>query len=55
MSPVQFCYWLLGYFELTGDSKLTKKQAEMVKDKLESVYTYEDEPPNLPEMPDILK
>jgi len=39
MTPEQFCYWLQGFFEMTGDkAKLSPEQVKMVRDHLAIVF-----------------
>jgi hypothetical protein len=38
MEATDFCYWLQGFFELSGDKKLTPKQVEIIKDHLQLVF-----------------
>ena len=38
MTPEQFCYWLQGFFELSGQTSLTDEQVEMVKKHLQTVF-----------------
>lgn len=39
MTALEFCYWLQGYFELGGDTKLTEDQVKMIKQHLYYVFT----------------
>jgi len=52
MTSQEFCYWLQGYFEVSGNETLTPEQVKIVKDHLKLVFTkvtpsYEY-PPNHP-------
>jgi len=38
MNTVEFCYWLNGYFELSGSKKLTEEQVKVVKEHLDLVF-----------------
>lgn len=38
MSTQDFCYWLQGYFEISGEECLTKEQVKIVKDHLKLVF-----------------
>lgn len=38
MTSDQFVYWLQGFFELSGEYKLTEKQVEMIKSHLKLVF-----------------
>jgi hypothetical protein len=37
----EFCYWLQGYYELSGSELLTKKQAVIIKAHLDMVALHE--------------
>lgn len=39
MNHETFCYWLQGFFELSGNKKLTQKQVQIIKDHLALVFT----------------
>jgi hypothetical protein len=42
MKPLDFCYWLQGYFEITGNSgTISAEQYRMIKEHLASVFTDE--------------
>lgn len=42
LSPIELCYWLQGYFELTDSGKpLSAQQAQIIKDHLELVFKKE--------------
>lgn len=42
MTGQEFCYWLQGYFEVSGpDAVLTKEQVTVVKDHLQLVFKKE--------------
>ena len=38
MSPDSFCYWLNGFFEISGQKKLTQQQVQIIKDHLDLVF-----------------
>lgn len=47
MKIENFCYWLQGYFELTGDDVkqgLTPKQVEVIRRHLNMVFAHEIDP-----------
>lgn len=45
MTSVQFCYWLQGYFELTGvTTGFTAEQAITIKEHLAMVFVHEIDP-----------
>lgn len=39
MNSESFCYWLHGYFELSGVTKLDEAQVKMIKEHLALVFT----------------
>jgi hypothetical protein len=41
MNETQFCCWLQGFFELSGESELTPLQVEIIKDHLSLVFKKE--------------
>jgi hypothetical protein len=38
MTPQEFCYWLQGYFEVSGNETLTPEQVKMVKEHLQLTF-----------------
>lgn len=44
MNTIDFCYWLQGYFEVSGDAELTKDQVEIVRNHLNLVFKHEIDP-----------
>ena len=44
MNTIDFCYWLQGYFEISGDSEISKEQAEVIKNHLNLVFKHEIDP-----------
>jgi hypothetical protein len=44
MNSVDFCFWLQGYFELSGATALTNKQVEIIKNHLNLVFVHEIDP-----------
>jgi hypothetical protein len=47
MQSRDFCYWLQGYFEITGqqaDNRLTSAQLETIKKHLDLVFAHEIDP-----------
>ena len=46
MKASEFCYWLQGHFEISGNTELTKEQGEMVKRHLALVFKHELDSPD---------
>lgn len=45
MTPQEFCYWLQGYFELTGHiGRLQAEQVESIKRHLAMVFAHSIDP-----------
>lgn len=44
MNSIDFCYWLQGYFEISGQTTITEKQAEVIKNHLNLVFKHEIDP-----------
>ena len=46
MTSVQFCYWLQGFFELSGDERIefTASQVDLVKRHLSLVFVHDIDP-----------
>ena len=38
-NSLEFCYWLQGYFEVSGKAEITEGQAIMIKEHLQLVFT----------------
>lgn len=38
MDAVNFAYWLQGYFEISGNKKLSESQVQVIKDHLKLVF-----------------
>jgi len=38
MTPENFCYWLQGFFEISGSNEITSGQAMMIKRHLDLVF-----------------
>lgn len=38
MTEKEFCYWLQGFFELSGSDELTPVQVQMIKNHLSLVF-----------------
>ena len=44
MNTIDFCYWLQGYFEISGSEELSKEQIEIIKNHLNLVFKHEIDP-----------
>ena len=44
MNSIHFCFWLQGYFELSGGATVTPAQAEAIKNHLNLVFKHEIDP-----------
>jgi hypothetical protein len=44
MKATEFCYWLQGLFELSGDKALTEEQVTKIKNHLKLVFLYDIDP-----------
>jgi hypothetical protein len=44
MTSRDFCYWLQGYFEISGEKTMSGEQMEMVKRHLAMVFAHEIDP-----------
>jgi hypothetical protein len=38
MTPEQFCYWLQGFFEISGAEKIDARQTKEIKNHLSTVF-----------------
>jgi hypothetical protein len=44
MTSRDFCYWLQGYFELTGNNIVSENQVQCIKNHLNLVFKHEIDP-----------
>lgn len=44
MTSREFCYWLQGFFEISGTTNLTDEQAKTVQKHLNMVFKHEIDP-----------
>jgi len=44
MNSRDFCFWLQGYFEISGKSDMSSEQVDMVKRHLALVFKHEIDP-----------
>jgi len=44
MTSRDFCYWLQGYFEISGVTELNSKQVDVLKNHLNMVFAHEIDP-----------
>lgn len=51
MNTIDFCFWLQGYFEISGSKELTAEQTKIVKNHLHLVFKHEIDPAREKETP----
>lgn len=44
MTSRDFCFWLQGFFEVSGEPKLNEAQVEIVRKHLDLVFKHEIDP-----------
>jgi hypothetical protein len=44
MNTIDFCYWLQGYFEVSGDTEISSEKVEIIKNHLDLVFKHEIDP-----------
>ena len=44
MNTIDFCFWLQGYFEISGKDEITAEQAKVIKEHLNLVFKHEIDP-----------
>tara|TARA_R110002020_G_scaffold441478_2_gene652256 strand:+ start:1706 stop:1930 length:225 start_codon:yes stop_codon:yes gene_type:complete len=44
MNSIDFCYWLQGFFELSGTETLTDDQLEIIKNHLNLAFVHQINP-----------
>lgn len=44
MTSRDFCYWLQGYFEISGQTTIPPERAELIKRHLAMVFAHEIDP-----------
>lgn len=44
MQSRDFCFWLQGYFEIAGETALSKEQVKMIQQHLALVFVHEIDP-----------
>lgn len=44
MNTIDFCYWLQGYFEVSGEAEINKDQVKIIKNHLNLVFKHEIDP-----------
>ena len=52
-AAVSFCYWLQGWWELGGATKLTQQQVDIVRGRLASVFQYHKQAGDVPNEPGL--
>lgn len=41
MNAIDFCFWLQGYFEISGDEHIDQKKMKIIKDHLALAFVHE--------------
>ena len=55
LTPREFCYWLQGFFEISGESSvLSVAQVEMIKNHLNLVFLHVIDPSYTEDLPEDL-
>ena len=44
MNSIDFCFWLQGFFEISGSDSLTDAQVEIIKNHLDLTFVHEIDP-----------
>lgn len=44
MNSIDFCYWLQGFFEISGTTEVTPQQVEIIQNHLNLVFKHEIDP-----------
>jgi hypothetical protein len=44
MNSIDFCFWLQGYFEISGATEISEAQTKIVKEHLNLVFKHEIDP-----------
>ena len=44
MNTIDFCFWLQGYFELSGETTITPEQSKIIQTHLSLVFKHEIDP-----------
>jgi hypothetical protein len=44
VNTIDFCYWLQGYFEISGSDEITPVQVHIIKKHLSLVFKHEIDP-----------
>ena len=44
MNTIDFCYWLQGYFEISGTTEINAEQSEVIQNHLNLVFKHEIDP-----------
>ena len=47
MTPEQFCYWLQGYFEISGGGNITAKRRAVIEEHLQLVLNKQTSKPDI--------
>ena len=44
MNTIDFCFWLQGYFEISGTSEISEDKAKIIQNHLSLVFKHEIDP-----------
>lgn len=44
MNTIDFCFWLQGYFEISGSNEISADQVKIIQDHLNLVFKHEIDP-----------
>ncbi len=44
MNSIDFCFWLQGFFEISGSSRLSEEQVIVIKNHLDLTFKHEIDP-----------
>ncbi len=44
MNSIDFCFWLQGFFEISGTNKVTEEQIDIIKKHLNLTFIHEIDP-----------
>lgn len=54
MNSIDFCFWLQGYFEISGNKAVSDDEVEIIKNHLNLVFKHEIDPLRESETPTLV-